>query len=101
MERGNSIFRTLVEASHKEAEIAALVRRMQDDRHAKTMIVVEAIASRGPLRSGRGVREATDAAWALTSPEVFRLLASQGWSLDAYEAWLAESLADLLLAVNS
>jgi AcrR family transcriptional regulator len=97
MERGNQLFRTLVEASHKEPEIAALVREMQDDRHAKTMIVVAAIAAGGPLRSGRSVREATDATWALTSPEVFRLLSNQGWTLDAYEVWLAESLGDLLL----
>jgi AcrR family transcriptional regulator len=97
MERGSPIFRTLAEASHKEPEIAALVKEMQDDRHAKTMVIIGAIAEGRQLPNGRSVREVTDAAWALTSPEVFRLLQQQGWSLDSYEAWLDESLSALIV----
>jgi hypothetical protein len=38
------------------------------------------------------------AVWTLNSPQVYDLLVNlRSWSLDDYEAWLAETLADALL----
>ena len=38
-----------------------------------------------------------DGVWALTSPEVFLLLVeSSGWTVDQYEAWMAETLDRVL-----
>jgi AcrR family transcriptional regulator len=53
----------------------------------------------GHLRSGLSKRRAADVLWALTSPELYSLLVVQsGWSGDAYEEWLVDTLAERLLA---
>ena len=44
-------------------------------------------------RSKTARRRAVDAAWAISSPEVYRLLTrEQGWTPAEYERWLANSL---------
>lgn len=44
------------------------------------------------------MEEATDIHWALSSPEVYRLLVRErGWSPVRYEAWLANAATTLLL----
>ncbi len=48
-----------------------------------------ALARRGALRPGLSERDATDILYAITSTEVYRLLAGdRGWSAAAYERWL-------------
>jgi hypothetical protein len=43
-------------------------------------------------------RRAAETVWALASPEMHQLLRrTRGWSRAAYEAWLADALAALLL----
>ncbi|HEX5641488.1 MAG TPA: hypothetical protein VFZ86_04005 [Thermoleophilia bacterium] len=50
----------------------------------------------GPLRVSE--QEAAETVWALTSPELHRLLVRlRGWSQRRYRDWLAASLAELLL----
>ena len=99
MERGGAIFQVLLAASYKEAEIAALIERLQQDRFDNTQIIIEALAARGPLEPSLDVGEASDIAWTLTSPEVYRSLYRRGWTLDRYESWLAKSLAAFLLPI--
>jgi AcrR family transcriptional regulator len=56
------------------------------------------VAERFGLRAGLDVAAATDALWALTSPEITdRLVNRRGWSWDRYEQWLATTMADALL----
>ncbi len=53
----------------------------------------------GLLRPELSKRRAADVLWALTSPELYSLLVVQsGWSGDAYEQWLVETLTERLLA---
>jgi hypothetical protein len=52
----------------------------------------------GALRPGLGVDRARDIVWTLIAWEVYELLViGRGWSLDDWEAWVAESTAALLL----
>jgi hypothetical protein len=60
--------------------------------------VAELYASRFPLRAGLTVEEAADILWTLTAPEVAdRLIRGRGWTADAYEAWLATTMADSIV----
>jgi AcrR family transcriptional regulator len=52
----------------------------------------------GALRPGLGFERARDVLWTLIGWEVYDLLVHErGWSLDDWEAWVAESSAALLL----
>jgi hypothetical protein len=55
-----------------------------------------AVVRAGPLR--QPAAEATDAVWALASPELYTLLTgARGWSRARWTRWLADSLAAILL----
>ena len=57
------------------------------------------LAEADQLRAEVNLRAAVDIFWALSSPEVHRLLVSdRGWSSQRYERWLAAGARDLLLA---
>ena len=50
------------------------------------------------MRPGLGFDRARDIVWILIAWEVYELLViERGWSLDDWEAWMAESTAALLL----
>jgi AcrR family transcriptional regulator len=53
----------------------------------------------GALRPGLGVDRARDILWTLIAIEVYDLLViERGWSLDEWQAWVAETSAALLLS---
>jgi AcrR family transcriptional regulator len=76
-------------------EYADLITRMRSElRDALTVL-----AGRGDLRDDRPIDELADLLWLLALPDqYFRLCEQAGWSLERYEAWLTESMLDLLLA---
>jgi AcrR family transcriptional regulator len=52
----------------------------------------------GALRPGLGFDRARDIVWALIGWEIYELLViERGWSLDEWQAWVAESTAALVL----
>ena len=56
------------------------------------------MADRFGLRPGLSVEDAADILWTLTSPDVvYRLVRRRRWSLDRFERWLGETMADALL----
>lgn len=62
-------------------------------RHQRQRETLEKAATQDPLASGLNLSRARDILWALTGRDMYRLLVvEQGWSSDAYEAWLAEAL---------
>lgn len=80
-------------------EFAATVNR---ERLLGATGVVRHVADVGALRPGLDVDRARDIVWTLISPEVHDLLVvARGWSLDDYETWLAQALADALLPSTS
>jgi hypothetical protein len=81
-----------------EPEITALLDDPLQQRRQGMVFFVGALLHAGPLREGLGAEQAVDSVWALTSPEVYRLLTlDRGWSEEAYEAWLAQTLERTLL----
>jgi AcrR family transcriptional regulator len=85
-------------AAAVDSDIASLRAKVQDSRYQGMRQFIAWLAANGPL--GRGLTEDDAAAiiWALTSPEVHRLLRSdRGWTQERYTEWLAETLRATLL----
>jgi hypothetical protein len=59
---------------------------------------VRAVAAHGSLRNGMSIETAADIVFALSSGEMFNVLAVDlGWSGEQYETWLAGALTSALL----
>ena len=86
----------LIGAARAEPELAELLERLHAERLRNLRIVVDSLVRNAPLRLPE--QEALETVWALTSPELHQLLVRvRGWSRSRYRAWLADSLAALLL----
>lgn len=98
LERAGPLAAVVSDAARSEPELAELHARMHADRLRNLGVLVDALARNGPLRVSRGA--AVETAWALTAPELHRLLVERrGWSRRRYAAWLADALAAQLLPV--
>jgi AcrR family transcriptional regulator len=96
LERAAPLNAIVAEAARSEPELAELLDRMQSDRLKNLRALVDALARNGPLALSK--TEATETAWALTSPELHQLLTgARGWTRKRYVDWLARSLSALLL----
>ena len=77
----------LWQAGSGNPELLEAWRQMHANRHRRLSEVL------APVPEGRRTGDLVDAAWALGSPEVHRLLVREGgWTPDRYEEWLAASL---------
>lgn len=96
LERAAPLVAIVVEASRSEPGLAELLERLHGDRLANLAALVRALAVNGPLRLEPD--EALETVWALTSPELHQLVSRiRGWTRERYCAWLADSLAAVLL----
>jgi AcrR family transcriptional regulator len=96
----------LIEALEAAAKgDAALARRLKqwEGGHVFGMTnQIRRLAELGALRPGLDPSTAVDIGWALTSPEMYRLLRiKRGWDGDEYEQWLVQALARELLSPRS
>lgn len=83
-------------AAPAEPELAELLDVLHAQRLRNLRIFVDALAANGPLRLSPAA--ATEAVWALASPELYKLLTDvRGWSRRRYAEWLTASLEVLLL----
>jgi hypothetical protein len=63
---------------------------------------IRRLAELRALRPGLDPSTAVDISWALTSPDMYRLLRiKRGWDGDEYEQWLVGALARELLPARS
>lgn len=86
----------IIGAARAEPELAELLGRLHAERLRNLRTVVDSLVRHGPLRLPE--KEALETIWALTSPELHQLLVRvRRWSRSRYRAWLADSLAALLL----
>ena len=88
----------LAQAAAGDPDMAVFAEAIERERAIGNGMVVREVVARAPLRDGLTVERAVDVVWTLTSPEVVdRLVRRRGWTLDEYEAWLGQAMADGLL----
>jgi len=88
----------LHDAAKTEPEIKKMLNKYLDDRYQGMGFFIDCLLANGPLRNGLSKLSAVETIWVLASAEIYNLLiVNRGWSEEEYEAWLAETLARLLL----
>jgi AcrR family transcriptional regulator len=79
--------------SGAEPDFEEMWREGESRRHRAEAVIVQEWARAGALAPGLSGRAATDLLWALSGPDMFRLLVvEQGWSRRRFEARLAALL---------
>jgi len=87
-----------VEGAGRDPDLRAFADTIENERRNGTAGMARHVAGRFGLRPGLTEAEAADVLWALTAPELAdRFLRRRGWSLDRYQAWLAQAMADALV----
>jgi AcrR family transcriptional regulator len=98
LERNAAVHAVLRAAIAVSPELDALADEDEARRNASLRAFVELLSSRGPLRDGLSVAEATDTVSALANPENYAYLTRRrGWTAARVQSWLEESLTLLLL----
>ena len=98
LSRAAPVFGILRQAANTEAELGRRVNRLHKERLENLKTFVHYVAINGPLRDGISEAQAGETVWALTSPELFNLLAEElGWSKQEYAQWLSDTLTRVLL----
>lgn len=83
--------RLIRDAAAGDPEIAAVLAATRERQRADVAAGIGLILGRPPTDTER------DGVWALVSPEVFLLLVHEtGWTTDAYERWVSDTLARVL-----
>lgn len=100
LERCGDIVVTFREGAAGDAQVAAAYgegKRREREGIARACGRLEAL---GALKPGLTVERAVDQVAALFAAELYEVLTgpASGWSPDEYESWLADRLADVLLA---
>ena len=90
------VFEILRTASAVEPEMAKVFEEMDRFRMNNMQTYAKWIAARGPLRVS--TRRAGEIIWALSSPDVARMLCDEiGWSASQHARWLSDTLIRTLL----
>jgi AcrR family transcriptional regulator len=80
-------------------ELADVARQIEVRRRQNQAWLIASLSEQGALRPDLSLEGATDVLWALTSYDLYRMLVvEQHWEPERYEAWLAQLLAQHLLA---
>ena len=88
-------------AAGLDEEIRALAEEARAQRLRGMRMLAQQLADRGALKPGLTPAEAADVLWLLNDPGVYyRLIVEQHWDPDRYQAWLADSLIDLLIRAS-
>ncbi len=96
------LFRVLEVAADGDAAARLLLDEYRGQRLVGARVVVKRLGGLQALADGMSRAEAADMAWLATDPVLFdRLVRIRGWSVAKFEAWLARTLTDQLLARRS
>jgi AcrR family transcriptional regulator len=84
-----------------EPDLRAMWTEGESRRHRAASSLVKEWEAAGVLAPGLGTGEASDVMWALSGPDVFRLLIlERKWSRHRYEKWVRATLEGLLLGAS-
>ncbi len=93
------LFRVLEIAADGDAAAHLLLDEYRRQRLVGARAVVKRLGGLQALTEGMSRVEAADVAWLATDPVLYdRLVRIRGWSVGKFEAWLARTLTDQLLA---
>lgn len=85
-------------AATGDADMASLLKDVDDARHRRMLHNARQLIGRGLLRPGMSPEEAADIMFACTTPELFEtLVLKRGWSAEQYGRFIASTLAANLL----
>jgi AcrR family transcriptional regulator len=88
-------------AAGLDEEIRALAEEARAQRLRGMRMLAQQLADRGALKPGLTPAEVADVLWLLNDPGVYyRLVVEQHWDPDRYQAWLADSLINLLIRAS-
>jgi AcrR family transcriptional regulator len=88
----------LAQAATGDAALTEFAAQIETQRAIGTEATARHLASRFELRTGLSEQRAADILWTLTAPDIVeRLVIKRNWSWDAYEHWLADTMATTLL----
>jgi AcrR family transcriptional regulator len=80
-------------AGTTDADMAELWNKLLGQLLTGMTMAAEALKAQGAIRPDLTVEQAADRLWWYAGPWAYHgLVTTRGWSLDEYEAWLAESL---------
>jgi AcrR family transcriptional regulator len=97
-EQNWDVIDVLRQASSAEPDAAAAWQEGDRIGRETQAPVIANWSEQGVLKPGISSQAAADLLWALTGPDLYRLLVQEcAWSPEAYQAWLAQALAALLL----
>src|SRR5215468_852077 len=97
-DRAGDLMRIIRHAAATEPALAGLWDRIETEFRAVLGGLAERLAALGSLAPGVGVTRATDLLWTLNHPDTWYLLVRQcGWTADAYEQWVGDTLSAQLL----
>lgn len=100
LQRAAPVLEVVRGAAAADAEVAALWRANQEQRHTVQLRFAEALTGKtgGALRDGHDATSAADIALAVLGPETYGLLVTgRGWSPARWERWATDALVRQLL----
>jgi AcrR family transcriptional regulator len=98
LERTAPIYEVLRGAATADPRMASLWEATRAQRLAGQRDLLRIVVGDRALRENVSAKIATDIAYAIGSPETYRLLTvDRGWSADRFERWYADALGRLLL----
>jgi AcrR family transcriptional regulator len=98
LEREGELLDLLLRAGSDEPALAEAWRQMHENRRVTLTRALQPLSDGRRLARGIDLVRAVDTVWALSSPELYRLLVRErGWTAAAFERWLADASVTLLL----
>src|SRR5215470_1642667 len=97
-DRAGDLMRIIRQAAVTEPALAGLWDRIETEFRVVLGGLAQRLAALGSLAPGVNVTRATDLLWTLNHPDTWYLLVRQcGWTADAYEQWVGDTLSAQLL----
>ena len=102
LEQAGDMFAVVAAAASIDPDVVELAESTEARRLGGARSVVESVIAMGSLREGLSTDEAIDVLSLINSPATFHhLVRRRGWTLDRYQAWVAEVLQGELLPPTS
>jgi AcrR family transcriptional regulator len=98
LQRVAPVIEMVTAAAHVEPELVSLAEGGDRGRRQNFRLFVSRLHERGQLRPGLTVEDATDAIYALQSPETYlALVRRRGWTVEHLIEWLIDQLGHAIL----